>query len=419
MPISGTIQRLSLAVVFGITSYSVQAAEIETEIEAYADLRLFDSSGEQSWFDRGLGKARYGEETGLELAEVALEGKMHIGWDWSVFVHLGYANELSAPLDLVEGFVTYKPAPRGRTAYSVKAGLFFPPITRENIGIAWTSPFSITPSAINAWVGEELKSLGGEVTVRYRFNRSELRFKASLFGVNETAGALLFFRGWALHDVKSAAFSDFPLPPTLSIQGSDTKTAIFPDQSPDTIPNYAVDGRVGYYGAAEWTNKQSFTGGVLYYNNRARPDSLENGQYGWRTKFWHMFAEYRPDDHWTFLSQAMTGTTEMGDVLVTGGHPADIRYSSAFILASRQKEDWTVSARAEVFDINDRSVDIADDASEHGTSLMLSVGRKLNDTFSIFGEWLHINSDRITRADLSIQPDSRVNQFQLSLRARF
>ena len=45
-----------------------------------------------------------------------------------------------------------------------------------------------------------------------KLGEHQLTATAALFDVNDTAGALLTFRGWALHDVKALAFQSQPLP---------------------------------------------------------------------------------------------------------------------------------------------------------------------------------------------------------------
>ena len=52
----------------------------------------------------------------------------------------------------------------GDVSWSVKTGAFFPTISLENDDLGWTSPYTLTPSAINSWIGEELRTIGSEGT---------------------------------------------------------------------------------------------------------------------------------------------------------------------------------------------------------------------------------------------------------------
>ena len=69
---------------------------------------------------------------------------------------------------LLEGYVSLASAiARALSSRSVKAGAFFPAISLENDDLGWTSPYTLTPSAINSWIGEELRTIGSEGILRY------------------------------------------------------------------------------------------------------------------------------------------------------------------------------------------------------------------------------------------------------------
>ncbi len=50
----------------------------------------------------------------------------------------------------------------------MKSGAFFPTISLENDDLGWASPYTLTPSAINSWIGDELRSIGSEATMRWK-----------------------------------------------------------------------------------------------------------------------------------------------------------------------------------------------------------------------------------------------------------
>ena len=109
--------------------------------------------------------------------------------------------------------MVYKPVPRSATRFQARAGLFYPPISLENDARAWGVTDTITPSAINSWIGEEVKVVGLEAPGRHDFGDQSLAATAGVFGYDDTAGTLLAFRGWALHDIQSQAYGTFDLPP--------------------------------------------------------------------------------------------------------------------------------------------------------------------------------------------------------------
>ena len=65
-------------------------------------------------------------------------------------------------VDALEGYLAGIPPSQGDVSWSVKTGAFFPTISLENDDLGWTSPYTLTPSAINSWIGEELRTIGSE-----------------------------------------------------------------------------------------------------------------------------------------------------------------------------------------------------------------------------------------------------------------
>ena len=98
----------------------------------------------------------------------------------------------------------WRPIPRSANQQQVRFGAFYPPFSLENGAHGWESPFTYSYSAINTWLGEEVRPLGAEWSLRRRLastrNTQEVRVFASGFYGNDPAATLLFWRGWSLHD---------------------------------------------------------------------------------------------------------------------------------------------------------------------------------------------------------------------------
>jgi len=69
--------------------------------------------------------------------------------------------ETPSVIDALETYLRYDDQ-KGDIGWSVKAGAFFPTISLENDDLGWTSPYTLTPSAINSWIGDELRTIGSE-----------------------------------------------------------------------------------------------------------------------------------------------------------------------------------------------------------------------------------------------------------------
>ena len=67
----------------------------------------------------------------------------------------------------------------------------------------WRSPYTLTNSAINSWVGEELRTVGAEYAPDWLGQKSGHDFNvgisAAIFGWNDPAGTVVATRGWGLH----------------------------------------------------------------------------------------------------------------------------------------------------------------------------------------------------------------------------
>src|SRR6185436_6563913 len=70
-------------------------------------------------------------------------------------------------------------------------GAFFLPTSRENIDSLWETPYTITSSALNSWLGEELRPIGVDASYTHRFTSlGSLTGGGTVFRGNDTFGAL-------------------------------------------------------------------------------------------------------------------------------------------------------------------------------------------------------------------------------------
>src|SRR6478735_5771094 len=156
------------------------------------------------------------------------------------------------------------------------------PVSLEHEGSNWLVTDTITPSAINSWVGEEVKVLGLEGKLETAFGEHQVALTGAAFVHDDMSGTLLSYRGWALHDVRLATNSDLPLPPLSA------STA--PYQAPYTSPSYEM-------------------------------------QTAWRTRFWNLGAMAALGDSTTARSQFMWGNTLVGPD-TPWGIPVDVDFTA-------------------------------------------------------------------------------------------
>jgi len=150
-----------------------------------------------------------------------------------------------------------------------------------------TSSYAISPSAINSWVGEEIRVLGVEAKAIYRGDINTIALTGAVFGFNDPAGTLLAYRGWGIGDAKVGIQGELPLARLLSIGPNST----FVKQPFWVRPVREINERSGYYLAVDWELYDFIQFGGLYYDNRGDPEAIEAGQYARRTKFLNLYAE--------------------------------------------------------------------------------------------------------------------------------
>jgi len=381
------------------------------------DVRAALSDGEPSWVDGGFGKTRYGGDSGrnfqpdLHMANAILEWRPRLGWSLSGVVDLEVQSDPETTIDFTEAYLQYKPLLPGGTKVSARAGLFYPPVSLEHDGPAWTTTRTITPSAINSWIGEEVKALGGEVGVKREFAGHELGLTLGGYGSNDTAGTLLSFRGWSLNDVRATAFGDYPLPALNSF--------IRTRQYPSTTPTLELDDRLGYYVRADWRPPAPFAINAIYYDNLGDMESRNVfREWSWLTRFYNIGGVWTPRESTEVLAQAMWGETLMGFPRPVQRW-VEVNYSSAYLLVSQRYGASAVTGRIEAFETENRSALNLGNYNEEGWALTTALRHDFTDGFQLMFEALHVDSNRPSRGLARLPADQKTTTLQASARFWF
>jgi hypothetical protein len=207
-------------------------------------------------------------------------------------------------VDAGEAYLTYRGDMAGSLRLSARAGLMYPPISLEHDGLEWSVPDTITPSAINSWVAEETKVVGLEATARGAVAGQKLSATVGVFTHGDTAGTLLTFRGWALHDLKSSATGDFPLPPLSPFMAK--------RQAPFTTRCASWTAAPASMAASNGGPARRLALDLFAYDNDGDRTSVDNREWSWETRFFNLGARWDLDDATHLRAQAMQGETLMG-----------------------------------------------------------------------------------------------------------
>jgi hypothetical protein len=316
----------------------------------------------------------------------------------------------------MEAFLNYLPQSQGKLSFSARAGLMWPEISLEHAtGGAWSTVYTITPSAINSWVGEEVRVVGLEGTAHVSLGQHEVLATAAVFGWNDTSGTLLSFRGWALEDIKGSAPGYYPLPPLNSFFSGAQQNL--------TQNTLKIDNRPGFYARLDWRPPQPFGVAAFYYDNNGDPKAFTHElQWGWRTRFADLGVNADLDSKTRLLAQGMVGSTQMG-FKHDGVLWIDTDYQSVYVLLSRRVlGDMAVSGRVEAFTTREHGSEMMphSDNNQDGWAWTMAVRKPINPHLTLFAEALNVRSWRGTRVDLGglQSPFEAQTVFQISLRYR-
>jgi hypothetical protein len=413
--------RSILIAAVAVVGSAAQAADDDLpsfSVRGLIDGRLAVTDDTLSWEKRGLGKTRYGGESDViaRMAEAALVVQSKITWDLSAVAVLTANTQQKNAIDVVEAFVNYKPAPTGQFGVRAKAGAYFPPISLENSGLAWTSPYTISSSAINSWVGEELRSVGAELTAFHQTDDVTLSLLASGFYFNDPAGTALAWRGWAVHDREAGLVERLSLPNVRIIRPG----ARLQRQAPYIEPFKELDERMAYYvgGRVEHEDLGEFR--VMYYNNPGDDRELTNGQWPWRTSFVSAGGKTSLPGEVDLIAQLMDGHTTVVTVPGAISPVVNTHFTSGFVLLSKPWDKHRVSLRLEYFETKDKDFLFPDNNNEWGNAMTAAYVFRPTDNQRLTLEFLHIRSTRPERTLSFGQPrTASENQLQASYRFFF
>jgi hypothetical protein len=334
------------------------------------------------WLHGGLGKFRTGGDTGEMMFQGAGQGVLSLGKEFSVIAVAKADPETINGVDALEAYLSWHPASDGRLSWSLKAGAFFPAISLENDDIGWTSPYTITYSAINTWIGEELRTLGGEGTLRLRTDSlGTVSAVGALNCCNDPAGILMADRGWSIGDRATGLFERVRLP--------DATMRLFHAPVPGRTGMFdEIDHRAGWYGGLNWQMGGIGKLSVLRYENQGDPAAHTAHDTAWETRFWS-FGARTQFDNLVLIAQQLSGYTSVE----SRGAEVVTKFQSGFLLASYgldglDLEDWRFSVRGDLFQTRHLTPSVM---NEDGQAATYSLSWQPVESFRLTGEtvWMH------------------------------
>jgi hypothetical protein len=389
---------------------AVSARADDLSWQGYVDARMVAPSVEQSWLKGGLGKLRYGSENGGvdgRFAEAVGEVNWHATPELTFTTTLRVEPDQRTGVDALEAYAHYHPQSSGDWSWSVKVGAFFPPLSLENQDVGWASVYTLTPSAIDSWVGDELRTIGAEAELTRRTDIGTLTLLGALFVRNDPAGVLIAERGWTLDDRPTGLFE--------TIHEPNASLAFLNRDYPDRVPLFLeIDHRPGWYAGGAWEIPGFGRAQILDYDNDADPAAHESDYPAWHTRFWS--EGFRTNiGNATVLFQNLAGSTS---VQFVAPFTWTTQFWSSYALASYDMDDWRLSLRGDLFGTNEDRM-FWQEFGEHGRAATAALSWFPKDWLSLTAEFIALDATRLERLAEGLSKEDVEDQFQLSTRVTF
>ncbi|HEY0767130.1 MAG TPA: hypothetical protein VGD47_04170 [Steroidobacteraceae bacterium] len=385
-----------------ITLLALAATGQAADWQLSLDTRLVSSDAASSFMDGGPGTTRFGRhDSGLRLGRARFALSAPLGELWSAHLDVSaWDDKDRSPVGVTEAYLQFRPYPRAGYRWRVKAGAFYPPISLENRAAGWESPYTLSYSAINTWLGVEVRTIGLEAQLDWLGTRTghdfDLGLTGGAFGWNERAGTVLAGNGFMLHDRQTPVFGRVG-PPGGAAE-----------------PFQQFDRRVGVYAGVEARYLDRVVLRVLRYDNRADPTKLDtvSGAIAWETRFNSAGLRVESETGWTAILQWLDGDTSIAP---PPGLQLTWPFRAQFALLSKRFGRQTLSARYDRFEVNSSF----GDGSQSGHAWTAAWLFEADTHWRVALEWLRVTSHSYNRADRGGPPLATETQLQLALRYAF
>lgn len=414
--IKPTLSLLSLL----IAAPYISAAETEwqQEFSGVLDARLTSTDSLDGYVSGGTGRFRYSDGTTLSLAQASIKYSLTYG-KWSIHsIGTGYLDDENDALGITEAFIRYRGTPNmDGFRQQFRAGIIYPKISLENIATAWLSPYTVTFSTQNTWIGEEVRHTGLEWSMDWlgqsRGSKQDINVTATAFQYNDPTGALLAWHGWTMSSRQTLWKEQLPFPITPALLPGN----MLENQAWVSDPFSELDSDFGVHLKMDWRWDKKLRLRVGHYDNQAADDVIVNGQYTWRTQFSHLGLEWRLDRQTTIISQFMTGDTRMrvmNDLDVVG-----LDFTNGFILVSHVNTPHRFSVRYEQFNNEDFDNIPGDNNDDQGDAITLSYHYNLGGGTYLMFEFNQIDSQRPAQTYQSLSVNQKESQLNAGIRYYF
>jgi hypothetical protein len=330
-----------------------------TNWDASLDLRLVGADAPKSYLDGGLGILRFGNDSdGLQLGRARFAVSQDLGDLLTVKLDASaWGQHARNPIDLTEAYLQVHPYPFGDWRARLKLGAFYAPLSLENRADGWESPYTLSSSAMDTWVAQELRTIGAELKLEWLGTHAGHDFDVGaavgVFGWNEAAGTALVDSGFTISDWQGSLFG--------RVGRSNGLT--------NPINEYhQFDNRAGTYIGLDVHYLDRITLEGLHYDNHANSSAHDEvtDTYAWETRFDTVGLRAEDEEGWTAIVQWMAGDTyvDTEDFGLNGWN-----FVTRYVLVSKRTGHHTLSARFDDFKVSGEQPFPIGDQGGHAVTL--------------------------------------------------
>jgi len=347
------------------------------QLHGFVSAREIYVSSQPSWLQGGAGRFDVGADTVDDHKLVSMYNAQ-VGFDWTpmswFLVHAdGVARRQQSGhvggkrIGLVQAY-----ADVFNDHFRLRAGEFWLPTSRENTDPLWTSKYTITYSALNSWMAQEVRPIGADLQWSPSFY---VTVGATAFRGNDTMGTLLAGRGWTFGNYLAAYNENLPTPePEL--------TRPFGED---------LDGKNGYAERVRISLPERAMLQVTHIDNRATISPVKvKDEEPWATRFNIVGLEIGSTAPITVAGEWMRGSTEVG----FPGGSFTMDFDTAYLLGSYKYAHERFSGRIERFATNNASHPATDLAREHGHAITVAWMHETNPRSRAGLEYCRVSGDR-------------------------
>ncbi|HZF27189.1 MAG TPA: hypothetical protein VEZ88_13070 [Steroidobacteraceae bacterium] len=367
-------------------------------LRALLDVRVARGGSAPSWTDSGPGKTRFGghstdsgfeSETRFALGQLAIEAGAALPWDLRMQLQVNVEPDIADDYDpwLVEALLRKEWSDQSH-GWGLQSGLMSVPFSLEHVGPAWTPEYSISASALNSWLWEEISLAGLEGEWWHQGEHGpRLGIVVGVGYGADQMGRLIALRGWAMGDGLSGVNADLPLP-------NGTRTDIFNER--DHRPaayTWITLGDAGERAALK----------LGYIDNMGDED---------RTGVWHtragtVGAILHPTARTDFVVQYLRGKA----LVRQPSNDSSLR--GFYALLSQHYKGHRVTVRYDDFHVQD--LDGGNSTRENGDAVTLAYLYEWGLRHRLGAEYIWLHSNR----PASAVPEPEQDGWQLSYRFRY